>query len=100
VSNLVIIDTPDALLVANKTHAQDIKHIYTSLKTKGHDAHKLHQTVHRPWGTYSVLEQGAGFKIKRIEVKPGASLSLQMHKSCIGHHDDGEGDSREADFFK
>jgi mannose-1-phosphate guanylyltransferase len=85
VSNLVIIDTPDALLVANKTNAQDIKHIYTSLKSKGHDAHKLHQTVHRPWGTYSVLEEGNGFKIKRIEVKPGASLSLQMHNHRSEH---------------
>ena len=85
VSDLVIIDTPDALLVANKTNAQDIKHIYTSLKLKGHDAHKLHQTVHRPWGTYSVLEEGAGFKIKRIEVKPGASLSLQMHNHRSEH---------------
>ena len=85
VSNLVIIDTPDALLVANKTNAQDIKHIYTSLKTKGHDTHNLHQTVHRPWGTYSVLEEGAGFKIKHIEVKPGASLSLQMHNHRSEH---------------
>ena len=85
VSNLVIIDTPDALLVANKTNAQDIKHIYTSLKSKGHDTHLLHQTVHRPWGTYSVLEEGAGFKIKRIEVKPGASLSLQMHNHRSEH---------------
>jgi mannose-1-phosphate guanylyltransferase/mannose-6-phosphate isomerase len=72
VCNLVIIDTPDALLVANKTNAQDIKHIYTYLKSKGHDAHKLHQSVHRPWGTYTVLEQGVGCKIKRIEVnRPG-----------------------------
>ena len=85
VSNLVIIDTPDALLVANKTNAQDIKHIYTSLKSKGHDAHKLHQTVHRPWGTYTVLEEGVGFKIKRIEVKPGASLSLQVHNHRSEH---------------
>ena len=85
VSNLVIVDTPDALLVANKANSQDIKHLYTSLKSKGHDSHKLHQTVHRPWGTYSVLEEGAGFKIKRIEVKPGASLSLQMHNHRSEH---------------
>ena len=85
VSNLVIVDTPDALLVANKANSQDIKHLYTALKSKGHDSHKLHQTVHRPWGTYSVLEEGAGFKIKRIEVKPGASLSLQMHNHRSEH---------------
>jgi len=79
VSNLLIIDTPDALLVADRSRAQDVKHIYASLKTQGHEAHKNHRTVHRPWGTYTVLEEGHNFKIKRIEVKPGASLSLQMH---------------------
>jgi mannose-1-phosphate guanylyltransferase len=52
----------------------------SSKPSKGHDAHKLHSTVHRPWGTYTVLEEGEGFKIKRIQVKPGASLSLQMHR--------------------
>ena len=79
VSNLLIIDTPDALLVADRSRAQDVKHIYASLKSQGHEAHKHHRTVHRPWGTYTVLEEGSNFKIKRIEVKPGASLSLQMH---------------------
>lgn len=79
VSNLLIIDTPDALLVADRSRAQDVKHIYASLKNQGHEAHKHHRTVHRPWGTYTVLEEGRNFKIKRIEVKPGASLSLQMH---------------------
>ena len=79
VKNLVIIDTPDAVLVVDKSSAQDVKHIYAELKAKGHQAYKLHRTVQRPWGTYTVLEEGNGFKIKRIEVKPGASLSLQMH---------------------
>ncbi|MBN4666572.1 mannose-1-phosphate guanylyltransferase/mannose-6-phosphate isomerase [Pandoraea nosoerga] len=79
VENLVIVDTPDAVLVADKSRSQDVKHIYAELKRSGHEAHKLHRTVHRPWGTYTVLEEGNGFKIKRIEVKPGASLSLQMH---------------------
>jgi mannose-1-phosphate guanylyltransferase/mannose-6-phosphate isomerase len=83
--NLVIIDTPDALLVADKACVQDVKHIYAQLKAKGHEAHKLHSTVHRPWGTYTVLEEGPGFKIKRIEVKPGASLSLQMHHHRSEH---------------
>lgn len=85
VENLIIIDTPDAVLVANKASAQDVKHIYAELKAKGHEAHKLHRTVHRPWGTYTVLEEGPGFKIKRIEVKPGASLSLQMHHHRSEH---------------
>lgn len=79
VGNLIIVDTPDALLVADRSRAQDVKHIYAKLKAQGHDAHQLHRTVHRPWGTYTVLEEGQNFKIKRIEVKPGASLSLQMH---------------------
>lgn len=79
VSNLLIIDTPDALLVADCSRAQDVKHIYASLKAQSHEVHKHHRTVHRPWGAYTVLEEGRSFKIKRIEVKPGASLSLQMH---------------------
>lgn len=79
VSNLIVIDTPDALLVAERSRAQDVKHLYASLKASGHEAHKLHRVVSRPWGSYTVLEVGDCFKIKRIEVKPGASLSLQMH---------------------
>jgi mannose-1-phosphate guanylyltransferase/mannose-6-phosphate isomerase len=85
VRNLIIVDTPDALLVVDRNRAQDVKHIYASLKVQGHDAHKLHRTVHRPWGTYTVLEDSPRFKIKRIEVKPGASLSLQMHHHRSEH---------------
>ena len=83
--NLLIIDTPDALLVADKSRAQDVKRIYAQLKAKGHETHKLHRTVHRPWGAYTVLEEGPRFKIKRIEVRPGASLSLQMHHHRSEH---------------
>lgn len=75
----IIIYTSDAVLVADKSCAQDCKHIYAELKAKGYDTHKLQRTVHHPLSTYSELEEGVGFKIKRIEVKPGASLSLQMH---------------------
>nr|WP_233176889.1 mannose-1-phosphate guanylyltransferase/mannose-6-phosphate isomerase [Ralstonia sp. ASV6] len=85
VENLIVIDTPDALLVANRDRAQDVKHVYAELKARGHEAHKLHRTVHRPWGTYTILEEGPRFKIKRIEVKPGASLSLQMHHHRSEH---------------
>jgi mannose-1-phosphate guanylyltransferase / mannose-6-phosphate isomerase len=85
IDNLIIVDTPDALLVAVKSCAQDVKHLYAALKAQGHAAHKHHLTVHRPWGTYTVLEEDPGFKIKRIEVKPGASLSLQMHHHRSEH---------------
>ncbi len=85
IDDLVIVDTPDALLVAHKDRAQDVRNIYGQLRAQGHEAHRLHRTVHRPWGTYTVIEEGPGFKIKRIEVKPGASLSLQMHEHRSEH---------------
>lgn len=85
VNDLIIVDTPDALLVANKHNSQDVKHIYSQLKAQGHDSHKLHRTVQRPWGTYTILGEGNGFKIKRIEVKPQARLSLQMHHHRSEH---------------
>ncbi|ANJ66589.1 mannose-1-phosphate guanylyltransferase/mannose-6-phosphate isomerase [Halothiobacillus diazotrophicus] len=85
VENLVIIDTPDALLVAHKERSQEVKHLFKQLKTAGHEAHRLHRTVHRPWGTYTVLEERPDFKIKRIVVKPGATLSLQMHHHRSEH---------------
>jgi mannose-1-phosphate guanylyltransferase len=85
VQNLVIVDTPDALLIADKSSAQDVKHIFAELKAKGHQAHRQHRTVYRPWGTYTVLEEGPRFKIKRIVVKPGASLSLQLHHHRSEH---------------
>ena len=83
--NLIIVDTADALLVAHRDRVQDVKHVYEGLKAQGHDLHKLHRTVHRPWGTYTILEEGERFKIKRIEVKPGESLSLQMHHHRSEH---------------
>lgn len=85
VDNLMIIDTPDALLVAHPDKAQDVKLVVAQLKQQEHQAYRLHRTVARPWGTYTVLEEGSGFKIKRIEVKPGASLSLQMHHHRSEH---------------
>ncbi len=85
IKDLVIIDTPDALLVADRNRAQDVKQLFAKLKASGHDAHRLHKTVHRPWGTYTILEEGEGFKIKRIVVTPGASLSLQMHHHRSEH---------------
>lgn len=85
VENLLVIDTPDALMIAHKDHAQDVKNIVGQLKKSGHTLHLLHRTVHRPWGTYTTLENGERFKIKRIVVKPKASLSLQMHHHRSEH---------------
>ena len=83
--NLIIVDTHDALLVVDKNQTQDVKKIFTKLKLQEHGAHKLHRTAHRPWGTYTVLEEGVNFKIKRLEVKPGGCLSLQMHHHRSEH---------------
>ncbi|WP_252273523.1 mannose-1-phosphate guanylyltransferase/mannose-6-phosphate isomerase [Pseudomonas subflava] len=85
VSDLVVVDTPDAILVTHKSCTQDVKHIVGQLKKSGHETHLLHRTVHRPWGTYTTLEEGERFKIKRIKVKPRASLSLQMHHHRSEH---------------
>ncbi|MDZ5699962.1 mannose-1-phosphate guanylyltransferase/mannose-6-phosphate isomerase [Chelativorans sp. M5D2P16] len=85
VSDLLVIDTPDALLVADKGKAQQVKSVFNRLRSQGHEAAKLHRTAHRPWGTYTVLEEGDRFKIKRIEVKPGHRLSLQAHHHRSEH---------------
>lgn len=85
VEDLIIVDTEDAVLVAHKNKTQDVKQVVQQLKKHGHEAYRLHRTVSRPWGTYTVLEEGLRFKIKRIEVKPGASLSLQMHHHRSEH---------------
>lgn len=77
--DLVIVDTADALLVAHKSKTQEVKNIFNQLKSRNHESQKYHRNVRRPWGFYTVLEEGIGFKIKRIEVIPGQSLSLQMH---------------------
>jgi len=84
-NNILVIDTPDALLVADKSKSQEVREVVARLKASGHEAHKTHRTVARPWGTYTVLQDAPGFKIKRIAVKPGASLSLQMHHHRSEH---------------
>lgn len=83
--DLIISDTPDALLVAHKNRAQDIRYIVDELKSRNDSVYKEFPTVHRPWGTYTVLQEGIGFKLKRIEVKPGARLSLQSHNYRSEH---------------
>jgi mannose-1-phosphate guanylyltransferase len=83
--DLIIIDTPDALLIADAKRSQDVRFIAKELKRQDHDAYRLHRTVTRPWGTYTVLEEGKRFKIKRIVVRPEGSLSLQMHHHRSEH---------------
>jgi len=85
VQDLVIVDTADAVLVAHRDHLQRVKEVVGVLKARGHEAYRLHKTVTRPWGSYTVLEEGPGFKIKRIEVRPGAALSLQLHHRRSEH---------------
>ena len=83
--DLVIVDTSDALLIVNKDSTQKVKEIVTELKTLKSPLYKIFQTVHRPWGTYTVLQEYDSFKIKRIEVKPNSKLSLQSHKFRSEH---------------
>jgi mannose-1-phosphate guanylyltransferase/mannose-6-phosphate isomerase len=85
VQDLIVVDTADALLIASRDRAQDVKQIVAKLKRVNHSAYKLHRTAHRPWGTYTVLEEGDRFKMKRIVVKPNAQLSLQMHHHRSEH---------------
>ena len=85
VEDLIIVDTPDALLIANKNNAQDVKKVVAQLKDTKHESCQLHLKVSRPWGSYTTLEEGNGFKMKRICVKPGGSLSLQMHHHRSEH---------------
>ncbi|WP_206696867.1 mannose-1-phosphate guanylyltransferase/mannose-6-phosphate isomerase [Marinomonas algicola] len=85
IDDLIIVNTGDAVLVAHKSAEQDVKKIVLELDKQGRDTHITHQTVYRPWGNYTVLEEGESFKIKRIIVKPSCSLSLQMHHHRSEH---------------
>lgn len=84
-NNLMVVDTPDALLIADRDRAQEVKQVAEQLRQQKHETAALHRTVGRPWGTYTVLEESPGFKIKRIVVNPGASLSLQLHHHRSEH---------------
>ena len=85
VDNLVIVETPDALLVASRARSQDVKRIVSRLAQDGRSEGQLHRRVHRPWGWYDSIDVGARFQVKRILVNPGASLSLQMHHHRAEH---------------
>jgi mannose-1-phosphate guanylyltransferase/mannose-6-phosphate isomerase len=85
VQNLVVVETPDAVLVADRSRSQDVKHIVNALQQQKREEHTLHRKVHRPWGWYDSIDEGGRFKVKRIQVNPGASLSLQKHHHRAEH---------------
>ena len=85
IDNLVIIETADAVLVADRANSQDVKSIVNQLEQQQREEKNLHRKVARPWGWYDSVDEGERFKVKRIQVKPGASLSLQMHHHRAEH---------------
>jgi len=85
VSNLVVVETPDAVLVTSQERSQDVKLIVAELNQRQREEHSLHRKVHRPWGWYDSIDQGGRFKVKRILVNPKASLSLQKHHHRAEH---------------
>ena len=85
VENLIIVETADAVLVADRKNSQDVKNIVGQLEAQKREEKNLHRKVSRPWGWYDSVDEGERFKVKRIQVKPGASLSLQMHHHRAEH---------------
>ena len=83
--DMIVVDTPDALMICPKDRAQDVKQLVTQLKEKQRPETKLHATVQKPWGCYTTLDEREGYLLKRIEVLPGESLSLQSHKHRAEH---------------
>lgn len=83
--NLIIVDTPDALLITKKNKSEEVRKVVDILKKNKRQEHYLHRTVKRPWGCYTVLDNGLGFKVKLVEVKPKMALSLQKHKKRSEH---------------
>jgi mannose-1-phosphate guanylyltransferase/mannose-6-phosphate isomerase len=84
-NDIIVVDTPDATLVCSKEKAQEVKKVVEELKKRKSDEHLIHRTVHRPWGDYTILEEGDRYKIKRIAVNPGAKLSYQLHHHRSEH---------------
>ncbi|HEY3488450.1 MAG TPA: mannose-1-phosphate guanylyltransferase/mannose-6-phosphate isomerase, partial [Gammaproteobacteria bacterium] len=81
----IVVETADAVLVASKQGAEQVKNLVADLQKRKRSEVELHRKVHRPWGSYESVDEGVGFKVKRITVKPGASLSLQMHHHRAEH---------------
>ena len=83
--DLIIVESNDALLVVNKKCSQDVKNIVEYLETNGEPSATIHKTIFRPWGEYTSLAEGHNWQVKKIMVKPGESLSLQLHKKRTEH---------------
>ena len=83
--NIIVAETSDAVLVANKDHTQSVKLVVAELETLNRSEHIAHNIIHRPWGTFEILNTGSKYQTKRISVNPGASLSLQSHKKRAEH---------------
>jgi mannose-1-phosphate guanylyltransferase/mannose-6-phosphate isomerase len=83
--NAVVVETSDAVLVANKARVQEVKDVVKALLAGGRSEAVLHRKVYRPWGSYEGLAEEAGFQVKRIIIKPGAALSLQLHHKRAEH---------------
>ena len=83
--DMVVVDTPDATLITPKERVQEVRKIVEVLKRNSREEHLVHKTVERPWGSYTFLEKGQGYKIKRVVLKPGTKLSLQIHKRRSEH---------------
>jgi len=83
--DIIVVETADAVLVAHKDKAQDVKKIVNRLKEANRDEHKMHRRVYRPWGSYEGIDEGTRFQVKRLSVKPGAQLSLQLHHHRAEH---------------
>jgi mannose-1-phosphate guanylyltransferase/mannose-6-phosphate isomerase len=81
----VVVETPDAVLVAPRDQVQQVKTLVNRIRASGRQEHLLHREVHRPWGSYDSIDAGNRFQVKRLSVKPGATLSLQMHHHRAEH---------------
>ena len=85
IQNLIVVETDDAILIANKDKSENVKSIVNQLESRGSLEGVAHRKIFRPWGNYTSIDEGNRWQVKRIEVKPGASLSLQMHHHRAEH---------------
>ncbi|MGA6302800.1 cupin domain-containing protein, partial [Enterobacter ludwigii] len=85
VQNLIVVQTKDAVLITQKSECQDVKNIVEQLNRSNRQEYRCHQTVYRPWGKYDSIDAGERYQVKRITVKPGEGLSVQMHHHRAEH---------------